>query len=116
MRNAILLKRWGENMGKTISKTDALIEMVKAFDDKDEKRSNKISSVISKSLREETRDQQYREFIEIKKDDKKLFPQKIRKTRDKNEADKQGDVCVDLEDGCYRMVFDEEGKVRFEKM
>ncbi len=102
-------------MGRVISKADALIEMVNAFEQNDKKRSNKISNVIQKTLDAESREQHYKEYIEITREEKKLFPTKLRKTKIR-ETVSTNDVVVRLEDGCYKMVIDSNDKVSFKKI
>lgn len=101
-------------MNRTVSKVDALAEMVRAFDQNDSKRSNKISNVIQRNINNETIEKKYKEFIEVNKIEKQLFPVEIRKTPI-GEAEKEKKVVVCLEDGTYKMAFDENGVVSFKK-
>ncbi len=102
-------------MSRVISKADALVEMVKAFEQNDKKRSNRISSVIQKALNNESKEHKYQEYIEITREEKKLFPVKVRKTYDGEMVDDRR-VVVRLEDGCYEMIIGKNDNVSFNKI
>ena len=68
-------------MAVSVSKADALVEMVKAFDCNDVKKANKIGKLLSKSIQRDAKDEVYNEYIELNKESKQLFPVKIRKNK-----------------------------------
>lgn len=104
-------------MGRTIKKTDALVEMVNAFDSNDTKRSNKISHVIQRNLVSESKDNKYREYICVNDVEKQLFPLKKRCSTESSNllvASPSG-IAIELEDGVYNMDINKDGHVCFYK-
>lgn len=91
-------------MGTLVSKARALVEMVRAFDAKDEQKARKIGTVISKSIQKDSRNKKYSEVIELDRKSKQLFPQQIRKdskyTYTKEEG-KKNSVEVKMDEGNY---------------
>lgn len=67
-------------MAVTVSKAEALMEMVKAFEENDIKRANKIGSIVSKSILSDSQKQGYSAYIDLDRDTKQFFPVKIRKS------------------------------------
>ncbi len=104
-------------MNRAVKKTDALAEMVKAFEQNDTKRSNRISDIIQKSIALETKEQRYRKYIEVNREEKQLFPKKQRYSANITigEASVSSDIILHLQDGTYVMEIDNNGQVIFRK-
>lgn len=104
-------------MNRAVKKTDALAEMVKAFEQNDTKRSNRISDIIQKSIALETKEQRYRKYIEVNREEKQLFPKKQRYSANIiiGEASVSSDIILHLQDGTYVMEIDNNGRVIFRK-
>lgn len=104
-------------MNRAVKKTDALAEMVKAFEQNDTKRSNRISDIIQKSIALETKEQRYRKYIEVNSEEKQLFPKKQRYSANITigEASVSSDIILHLQDGTYVMEIDNNGQVIFRK-
>lgn len=74
-------------MAVVVSKADALVEMVRAYDNQEVKRSNKIGQVLSKSIQKDNKENIYNEYIGLNKKSKQLFPIKIRRSKKKVNRD-----------------------------
>lgn len=86
-------------MGMSVKKASALVEMVRAFDKDDKKRAKKIENVIQASIQKDALKNKYG-VIELKRQEKELFPQKIREKV--KYADKQPNgVEIRMDDGNY---------------
>lgn len=66
-------------MSVEISKVDALIEMVRAYDRNQIKKFNCIGKILSASIQEDRKHNVYNNYITLNKSDKKYFSKKIRK-------------------------------------
>lgn len=66
-----------------VSKADALIEMARAYDNHEVRRSNRIGKLLSDSIRQESKMKEYRQYIELNKETKVLFPVEIRRREKK---------------------------------
>ena len=98
-------------MAVSISKANALTEMVKAFDNQDIKKANKIGKVLCNSIKSDAREMEYSEYILLDKETKQLFPVKIRNKIHKNSSNsKNTTVKIVTEDGIYEIEFS--GNVR----
>ena len=104
-------------MNRAVKKTDALAEMVKAFEQNDTKRSNRISDIIQKSIALETKEQRYRKYIEVNREEKKKKKKKQRYSANITigEASVSSDIILHLQDGTYVMEIDNNGQVIFRK-
>ncbi len=76
----IAISEGREIMAVAVSKADALVEMVKAYDSQQLKKANQIGQVLCKSIREDSRNKEYSTFVELDRESKQLFPKKIRKS------------------------------------
>lgn len=74
----------GNNMSVMVSKVDALVEMVRAYENDQIKRSNCIGKVLSNSIQKDNRKNEYSCYIDLDKSTKQYFPQKIRKSFKEN--------------------------------
>lgn len=105
-------------MGVSVSKADALIEMVRAFESQDERKARKIGTIISSSMKRDSKNGQYSEFIELDRESKQLFPQKLRKNTKyvfEKESAKEKKVAIKLKEGNYVIEITEEVKIVQEK-
>lgn len=100
-------------MATSVSKAKALIEMVRAFDAQEEKRARKIGTVISNSIQKDWKNQMYSEYIELDRDAKRLFPQKIRSySRNSEERESQrNSIEVKTEQGTYVIEISKKVKI-----
>lgn len=64
----------------SISKVDALLEMVKAHDENDINKSNKIGRLLCKSMQTDYNKKIYSKYIELNRNSKLLFPANLKKT------------------------------------
>lgn len=96
-------------MAVTVSKAEALMEMVKAFEENDIKRANKIGSIVSKSILSDSQKQGYSAYIDLDRDTKQLFPVKIRKTaKDKNKKVNTETIEIKVGNEVYEMKISKE--------
>lgn len=70
-------------MSVSVSKAKALVELVRAFEENDEKKAKKIGAIISHSIKKDSLKQEYTEYIELDKKSKRLFPQNVRSSTKK---------------------------------
>lgn len=96
-------------MAIVVSKVDALVEMVKAYDNQNIKKSNKIGNMLSKSIQKDKKENVYNKYINLDRYSKELFPVPIRKNSNKLKInDENNKVEIILEDGVFEMEFEGE--------
>ena len=69
-------------MAIVVSKVDALLEMVKAYDNK-VKRSNCIGRILSNSIQKDNQNNMYSCYIDLDRSTKQYFPKEIKKNSKK---------------------------------
>lgn len=95
-------------MAVSVSKADALMEMVKAFDNHDVKKANKIGRILSKSIQSDAKTQMYSEYIELDKESKQLFPIKVRKQRKQSsKTSRTTNIRIVTNEGEYEITLSE---------
>lgn len=97
-------------MAVTVGKAEALIEMVKAFEENDIKRANKIGSIVSKSIHIDSQNQRYSAYIDLDRDTKQLFPVKIRKSA-KNKKINDETIEIKVHNKVYRIKISKEMEI-----
>lgn len=99
-------------MAVSVSKADALMEMVKAFDNNDVQKANKIGNLLSKNMQSDMKKQMYSEYIELDKKSKQLFPVRIRKKKSQiDKKDKKTNIRIITNDGIYEITVSSEMKI-----
>lgn len=68
-------------MAVVVSKVDALVEMVRANDNQEIKRANKIGQVFRKSIQNDAKENAYNTYISLDKESKQLFPIEVRQSK-----------------------------------
>ena len=68
-------------MEVVVSKVDALVEMVRAYDNQEIKRANKIGRVLRKSIQKDAKENVYNAYISLDKESKQLFPTEVRQSK-----------------------------------
>ena len=71
------------NMAIVVSKVDALLEMVKAYDNNQVKRSNCIGRILSNSIQKDNQNNMYSCYIDLDRSTKQYFPKEIKKNSKK---------------------------------
>ena len=66
-------------MAIVVSKVDALLEMVKAYDNNQVKRSNCIGRILSNSIQKDNQNNMYSCYIDLDRSTKQYFPKEIKK-------------------------------------
>ena len=101
-------------MGRVISKSDALTEMVKAYENNDDKRAKRIAELLYHTITKEDVDNDYIEYINLDRQKKQLFPKHLR-TSDALTSEKKYEekVIVVLDDGKYEISIDENNDLVF---
>lgn len=74
-------------MNRAVSRVDALVEMVNAYDEQQLGKSNRIGQILCKSIQMDNQKNTYTSYINLGKKDKRLFPIKIRKSIDEITVD-----------------------------
>ena len=74
-------------MGIVVSKADALVEMVKAYDNQQIKKANKIGQMLCKSIQNDNRENIYTSYIGLDRETKQFFSTKVRKKLQKVKAE-----------------------------
>ena len=103
-------------MERVIKKSDVLVEMVKAFEANDEKKSDEISRLIRKVLNDESKEQRYKEYIKLDRKTKKLFPPNKRLALKKGPVRKNRKIMIRLKDNQYRIVWGKNQRISFQKV
>ena len=87
-----------------VSKADALIEMVKAYDKQRITKANRIGDVVNKSIEEDKQCNVYNQYVKLNRETKQLFPQSIRK--DETKVDSRGNsvVCLQMDGNVYKIT------------
>ncbi len=99
-------------MAISVSKINALAEMVRAFDSNEIKKSNKIGKVLCKNIQKDAMNKGYSEYIQLDRDTKQLFPVKIRKqVHQKTLKSKNTKLKIITEGGIYEFIFEDEVRV-----
>lgn len=94
-------------MAVAVSKADALLEMVKAYESHQVKKANQIGQVLCKSIREDSRKKEYNTFVELDRNSKQLFPTKIRKSIEEVlKSENISEIEIEIEDGVYRIIIE----------
>lgn len=70
-------------MAIVVSKVDALLEMVKADDNNQVKRSNCIGRILSNSIQKDNQNNMYSCYIDLDRSTKQYFPKEIKKNSKK---------------------------------
>lgn len=96
-------------MAVVVSKVDALVEMVKAYDSQEVKRANKIGNILSKSMQKDTNENVYNAYIGLDKESKQLFPIKVRQSKKKVKTNNdKSSMEIKVGDKIYKIEVDEE--------
>lgn len=104
-------------MGRVISKSDALTEMVKAHENKDDKRAKKIAELLSHTIIKEDVDNDFIEYIDLDRQKKQLFPKHLRISDNLiNVSRDNKNVVVQLDDGSYEISVDKDHNLVFEQV
>lgn len=86
-----------------VSKADALVEMVKAYDSQKVRKSNFIGQLLCRSISKD-KECGFSEFIELNRETKQLFPENVRKKGKKPNRDSNVGVEIRLESGTYEII------------
>lgn len=70
-------------MDRAVSRVDALVEMVKASDKQQEKKSSRIGRILCQSIKADNEQDTYSAYIDLDRESKRLFPEKVRVSVDK---------------------------------
>ncbi|MCX4366312.1 MAG: hypothetical protein OSJ70_11170 [Bacilli bacterium] len=96
-------------MAVVVSKVDALVEMVKAYDKQEIKRANKIGNILNKSMQKDTNENVYNAYIGLDKESKQLFPIKVRQSKKKVKTNNgKSSMEIKVGDKIYKIEVDEE--------
>lgn len=95
-------------MAVVVSKADALVEMVKAYDNQETKKANKIGQILSKSMQKDSRENACNAYIGLDKESKQLFPMRVRQSEKKTESNSnQSAMVIEVGENQYEIEIDE---------
>ena len=86
-----------------VSKADALIEMVKAYDKQRITKANRIGDVVNRSIEEDKQCNVYNQYVKLNRATKQLFPQSIRKDETKIDPRNDSVVCLQMNGNIYEI-------------
>lgn len=102
----------GENVAVLVSKADALIEMVKAYDNNHIKKGKKIGEILTKSIQEDNKTHGYSKYIKLGQKSKQFFPPKIRKnTKQTRTSCSETPIQIKINDEVYEIDIAKDVKI-----
>ena len=96
-------------MAIVVSKVDALVEMVRAYDNQEFKRANKIGQILKKSIQKDTKENIYNAYISLDRESKQFFPTEVRQSKKKLKiGNEKSSVEVKVGNSIYEIEVDGE--------